>query len=81
MKGRWLLQIKGDVNSDSWEISVVREDNIHGKLSWGWFDENKLLVSHNGGPCSWPLAPGLGEKMIEIGNTLTRQLNLKEGEQ
>lgn len=72
---KWIAQIKGDVNGDSWEISVVRDDNKHGQLSWGWFDDRKLLVSHNGGPCNWPLAPGLGPIMVEIAQRLADYLN------
>lgn len=71
----WLSQVKGDPNGTSWEISVVRKDNAHGQASWGWFDERKLLVSHNGGPCHWPLAPGLGPVMVEIADRLRDYLN------
>ena len=81
MKAKWIVNIKGDVNSTSWEISVVREDNDHGKNSYGWFDENKLLVSHSGGPCRWALAPGLGEKMINLAVDLARDLNSREKRQ
>ena len=71
----WLVQVRGNVNGGAWEISVVREDNAHGRASWGWFDDRKLLVSHNGGPCSWPLAPGLGPVMVEIAHKLCDHLN------
>lgn len=72
---KWLVQVKGDPNGTSWEISVVREDNMHGQSSWGWFGDRKLLVSHNGGPCNWPLAHGLGAVMVEIANRLCAFLN------
>lgn len=72
---RWMVQIKGDPNSESWEISVIREDYALGQQSWGWFNERKLLVSHNGGPCRWPLAPGLGPVMVEIATRLCDHLN------
>jgi hypothetical protein len=52
---KWKVQIFGKRNSEIWEISVVREDNKHGQRSYGWFDEKKFLVSHNGGPCRWPV--------------------------
>lgn len=71
----WIVQVLGDVNGTHWEISVVREDNSHGRRSWGWFDDRKLLVSHNGGPCQWPLAPGLGPVMVELANRLCDFLN------
>ncbi len=72
---KWLVDVKGDVNSESWEVAIVREDNVHGRRSWGWFDQNKLLVSHNGGPCHWPLAPGLGPTMNEVAEKYCDALN------
>ena len=77
-ENKWLAQVFGDPNGTAWEISVVRENNKHGRKSWGWFDSEKLLVSHNGGPCKWPLATGLGDKMIKLAQELANQLN--EGE-
>lgn len=74
-EAKWVAQTKGDINSGSFEISVVRTDNEHGKRSWGWFDENKLLISHNGGPCSWPLAPGLGPLMVTVAERYAMLLN------
>lgn len=78
MRGKWIPQVKGDPNGRSWEISVVREDNRHGRISWGWFDAGKLLVSHNGGPCDWPLAPGLGPVMVAVACELADYLNERE---
>jgi len=77
-KPKWLAQVKGDPDTARWEISIVREDNEHGRASWGWFDEDKLLISHNGGPCDWPLAPNLGSKMVDIAKKYARDLNIKE---
>jgi hypothetical protein len=74
---KWLPQVKGDPNGDSWEISVVRSDNEHGQKSWGWFDDRKFLVSHNGGPCRWPMYPGLGDTMIKIAHQVADELNRK----
>lgn len=76
--GKWILQVLGDPDSSSWEISVVREDNEHGRKSRGCFDKNKLLISHNGGPCSWSLAPGLGGVMVKIAQDYAESLNSKE---
>ena len=73
--GKWETQSKGDPNGNSWEISVIRSDYEHGHQSWGWFDKNKLLISHNGGPCSWPLAPGLGPLMEELAKRYCDMLN------
>lgn len=71
----WIPHVKGDPNGEYWEISVVRKSNIHGIKSCGWFDEDKLLISHNGGACHWPLAPGLGPLMVEVAHRYADYLN------
>ena len=72
----WKVQVLGDPNSNRWEISAVKDDTEKDLFkTWGWFDKNKLLVSHSGGPCSWPLADGLGDKMLEIAEELVKKLN------
>lgn len=71
----WLAQTLGDPNGKLWEISVVREDNDLGRRSLGWFNDQKLLISHSGSPCRWPLAPGLGPIMVEIANRYCDFLN------
>lgn len=76
--GPWKVQVKGERCSSSWEISVVRENNKLGQRSWGWFNEHKLLVSHNGGPCMWPIVPFVWDQQIAIANELCRQLNAGE---
>lgn len=75
---KWSVYVFGERCSSSWEISVVREDNAHGKQSWGWFDERKLLVSHNGGPCHWPLCGFVWDEQVRIANELCRRLNAGE---
>ena len=70
----WVAQVFGDPDSESWEISVVRP-GTHGTISWGWFGKDKLLISHNGGPCRWPLAPGVGDLMVELANRYAASLN------
>ena len=72
---KWKVQIFGERCSKSWEISVIREDNEHGQRSWGWFDESKLLVSHNGGPCTWPICGYVFDEQVRIANTLCKKLN------
>ncbi len=74
----WIAQVKGDPASESWEISVVREGTF-GTESWGWFKpDEKLLISHNGGPCKWPLAPGLAPLMVELAARYAAMLNSDE---
>ena len=74
----WIVQIKGERCSDAWEISVVRKDNKHGQGSWGWFGDTKMLVSHNGGPCSWPICGFVWDKQVLLAEALCRKLNNKE---
>lgn len=71
----WKVQIKGEKCSRSFEISVVHEDNEHGQRSWGWFDDRKLLICHNGGPCSWPLTAKIWDKMIILAQEVADELN------
>lgn len=75
---KWIPQVFGNPDGESWEISVIREDNEHGRRSWGWFDQDKLNISHNGGPCRWPLGPGLGKFMVELASKYAEYLNERE---
>lgn len=72
---KWIVSVKGNPSGSSWEISVLRADNTHGIHSYGWFDEDKLLISHSSTPCRWPLAPGLGPFMVELANRYAAFLN------
>jgi len=77
-ENKWIASVKGQCNSGSWEISVLRADNEHGQRSYGWFDENKLLISHNGGPCHWPICGFVFEQQVIIANEVARRLNAGE---
>ena len=72
---KWIVNIKGEANSECFEISVLREDNRHGISSYGWFNESKLLISHNGGPCSWPLIDKVWDKMVKLADEVATELN------
>ncbi len=74
----WKVQVFGERCSRSWEISVVRESNKHGQRSWGWFGEDKLLVSNNGGPCQWPICGFVWDQQMATANELCRRLNAGE---
>ncbi len=71
----WKVCVFGNPNGDSWEISIVHSEFKHGQDSWGWFGEKKLLISHSGGPCRWPLAPGLGDQMVDLAHHYAALLN------
>ncbi len=74
----WKVQVKGQRCSDSWEISVVRLDNEHGQRSWGWFDNAKILISHNGGPCRWPVPGFVFDQQIKLADEVCKRLNAGE---
>lgn len=77
--GPWEVQIKGKPCSGTWEISVIRQGNLHGHESWGWIDENKLLISHNGSPCHWPLIRPVWDRMVQTAQEVCQELNTAEG--
>lgn len=71
----WKVQIKGRRGSGSWEMSVVRKDNKHGQESWGWLGKDKLLISHNGGPCHDKICGYVWDANVEIAHEVCRRLN------
>ena len=74
----WIAHAKGGPASSSFEIAVVRENNTHGIASYGWFDERKLLVSHNGGPCRWGVTKPVWDKLIALAEYEAARLNALE---
>lgn len=72
---RWVPNVKGGPDKGSFEIAVLRESNEHGKRSYGWFDENKLLISHNGGPCHWPVTQAVWDKLMKVAQEVANELN------
>ena len=74
----WKVQVFGERCGRGWEISVVRDNNKHGQRFWGWFGEEKLLVSHNVGPCDWPICGFVWDQQLTIANELCRRLNAGE---
>jgi len=79
MKHKWLVIVHGKKCSKSWEISVVREDYKHGQVSYGWHDlEKKLLIGHNGGPCSVPVIEFVWDCLIELAYDVCTRLNKGE---
>ena len=78
MNNPWEVHIKGSANKPSFEISVIRKNNDHGHRSYGWFDKDKLLITHNGGPCNWPLIDKVWNKIIILANEVADELNEEE---
>jgi hypothetical protein len=54
---------------------VLRDDNELGKRSYGWFDDRKLLIGHNGGPCQWPVTEWVWDRLVAMANEYATVLN------
>ena len=76
---RWIVHTKGGPNKEAFEVAVVREDNAHGLKSYGWFDETKLLISHNGGPCQWPVTASVWNGLLGVAELVAAELNSADG--
>ncbi len=74
----WEAHTKGGPNRDSFEICVIRKDFEHGHLSYGWFGDEKLLVSHNGGPCRWGVSQLIWDRLLGVAEEVADKLNSKE---
>lgn len=74
----WIVDIKGESGARSFEINVVWSDNAHGLSSYGWYAKDKLLITHNGGPCNWPLTQRVWDKCVKVAHEVADELN-REG--
>ena len=72
---KWVVEIKGQAGAEGFEIAVLRDDNTHGKRSYGWFGDDKLLITHNGGPCRWPLTQKVWDKQVAVAHEVAAELN------
>lgn len=75
---KWVVDIKGEPCSKLFEISVLRDNNQHGKDSFGWFGENKLMISNSGGPCRDPLIQLVWDLQVELAQKVAEKLNADE---
>lgn len=73
-KGKWLANVKGGLGSRSFEISVVRAGYKHGQDSYGWFDENKLLVTHSVA-MSAHMPKFMWDKLVRLAHEIAVELN------
>ena len=76
--GRWEVNTKGGPDEPHFEISVIRAGNEHGKRSYGWFDDYKFLISHNGGNCPWPVTKRVWDKLVLLAWDVANELNALE---
>ena len=73
----WLVDIKDHrETAGAWEISVIREDNKHGFRSYGWFSDEKILISKGGGSYSpWSISQFVFDSQIVIAVQLAKLLS------
>lgn len=63
----WVVNVIDGPPEDCGEISVLRNDNAHGKKSYGWFGDRKILIYHQDHHCSrvWKLQLALARKIAD----------------
>jgi hypothetical protein len=73
---KWQVQIHGEAESSHFEISIVNTQAIdRAQRHYGWFNHNKLLITHNGGPCHWPLTKLVWDKQVKLAQEVADHLN------
>lgn len=77
---KWIVKKRGGPNRTGWEISVIRSSNKHGKRSYGWFDKNKILISHDGGPCHIEVIKIVWNGLVELAEKIAKRLNEMENQ-
>ncbi len=73
--GRWLVQVLGEPDSESFELSIVREDFEHGRRSWGWFGRAKWFFCNQGPHMRMKLAPGAWARIMAAAEETAADLN------
>ena len=69
---RWIPLVKHD------EISVVRENNYHGRISHGWFGKDKILVAETASRGFKGRSPCY-DQIVRLAEELATELNSKDG--
>ena len=71
---KWIVCIKGDSGLAPFEIAVVKETYLLGRNSYGWFGENKILISHSAYVCK-EIPLHVWEKLINLARKIATELN------
>jgi len=80
VNSKWIVHIKDERSNDCFEITVLREDNEHGIESYGWIDEDKLLISSSGGASEDLVTEKVWDKLVRVACEVARELNQEEFE-
>ena len=77
----WHVHTKGEPNKVPWEISVIKESYNLGHKSYDWFNERKLLISHNGGLLSGTVSELVWNKLVKVAQEVAQELNKQENKE
>ena len=75
--GKWIVNAKGGPGR-TFEICVIRSGNTFGQTSYGWFDDNKMLISETSSG-SWSVPDVVWHKLLKVAQEVADELNQKEG--
>lgn len=76
---KWVVHTKGGYTTDGFEVCVIRDDNEHGKRSYGWMGRDKIYISDSGGPCQNRVASKMiWDGLLELAHKVADELNRQE---
>jgi len=78
LNGKWQVHTKGGPEEAPFEICVIREDNEHGKRSYGWFGGHKRLISSSGGPCRDVVTWDVWTLLFDVAQKTADRLNAQD---
>ena len=80
-KSKWVVHTKGGYTTEHFEVCVIRDDNKHGKQSYGWIDKDKILISSSGGPCRYRIVSKMiWDGLVELAYKVADELNKEEAQ-
>lgn len=74
----WIVDVKGgEPGTREVEVSAVDENNKHGRLSWGWHDEDKKIVVLRVSSLyqKYPIHPDVIASAISVAKCVCEQKN------
>ncbi len=78
-KAKWVVHTKGGYTTQSYEVCVIRDDNEHGKQSYGWIGKDKIHIGCDGGPCRYNIQHKMiWDGLVELAHKVADHLNAEE---